>query len=480
MPLSFVRNDLTKMNVDAIVNPSNKGLRQGRGTSRAVFLGAGEEALTRACRSLGYCEEGKAVITEGFALPARYIIHAVCPRWWGGMGGEREKLASAYRSALSIAKAHQLESIAFPLLSAGFYGFPKKEAVKIAVAAIGSFLMETDMDVYLVFYDRDSIAIGRKLSASVREYIDDHYVEEREETGSPVDLTEDREGYGSAAVQLAHLEHLDDLDFDETVLSEQLCDGWSEDRPPMRGKRLAGAPSGSSVPPILPAPTAPPMPSAPIPPSAAKTPAPMPPAFFKASPPVPPRASALDDTQTLSCAQTRTQANARPRSQSPARFQSQPQSQSPVQSRPQGQPYAPSQFQGQSQVRPCTVRDRRLEDLLKNVNETFSQMLLRLIDERGLKDSVVYRKANIDRRLFSKIRNDPDHMPTKKTVLAFAVALELSLDETRDLLMKAGYAFSNSSRSDIILSYFIENRRYDIFEINEVLFSYQLPLLGGG
>lgn len=124
------------------------------------------------------------------------------------------------------------------------------------------------------------------------------------------------------------------------------------------------------------------------------------------------------------------------------------------------------------------AKERRLEDLLGHMDETFSEMLLRLIDERGLKDSEVYRKANIDRRLFSKIRKNADYAPSKKTVLAFAIALELSLDETKDLLMKAGFAFSGSSKSDIIISFFIENRQYDIFTINEVLFAYDQPVLG--
>lgn len=121
---------------------------------------------------------------------------------------------------------------------------------------------------------------------------------------------------------------------------------------------------------------------------------------------------------------------------------------------------------------------RSLDNRMEHLGETFSQMLLRLINERGLKDSEVYRKANIDRRHFSKIRSDKDYTPNKRTVLSFAIALELSLDETTDLLMRAGYAFSNSLKSDVIIRYFIEKQRYDIFEINETLFSYEQPLLG--
>ena len=121
---------------------------------------------------------------------------------------------------------------------------------------------------------------------------------------------------------------------------------------------------------------------------------------------------------------------------------------------------------------------RSLDDLMEHMSETFSQMLLRLIDERGVKDPDVYRKANIDRRHFSKIRKDKDYTPNKKTVLAFAIALELSLDETKDLLMRAGFALSNSSRADVIIRYFIEEQNYDIFEINETLFAYGQPLLG--
>ena len=113
-----------------------------------------------------------------------------------------------------------------------------------------------------------------------------------------------------------------------------------------------------------------------------------------------------------------------------------------------------------------------------NMGETFSQMLLRMIDERNLKDSYVYKRSNVDRRHFSKIRKDKNYAPNKRTVLSFAIALELSLDETKDLLMRAGYAFSQCSKSDVIICYFIENRQYNIFEINEALFAYGEPVLG--
>lgn len=349
MPLFMIRNDITKMQVDAIVNPSNPELCMGRGTSGAIYSAAGEKKLTNACRKIGGCEVGKAVLTEGFALPAKFIIHAVCPPWRDGGEQDKTYLKSAYQCALQMAAEYGFQSVAFPLLSSGFYAWPKAEAFHLATTVISEFLLEHELNVYLVLYDYESVEISKKLFSKMEEYIDDHYVERQEACPIFLDVSEQSTACNSNASKqsMAHSSNVSD------------------------------------------------------------------------------KARVLDVLKNF-----------------------------PV------------------------PKKRKLDDLMTHMGETFSQMLLRLIDERGLKDSAVYHKANIDRRLFSKIRKDVNYTPTKKTVLAFAIALELSLDETKDLLMKAGYAFSNSSKPDVIISYFIENRNYNVFEINEVLFFYGQPILG--
>lgn len=343
MPFLLIRNDITKVKADAIVNTANTELRQGSGTSRAIYLAAGEEKLERACRKIGHCDLGKAVITEGFDLPAKYIIHTVGPVWRVGPFGGDKILYSAYMEAMKLAKEYHLKSIAFPLISSGNYRYPKKRALKVAFLAISDFLMENDMLVYMVLYDRKSVSVSRKLFSSIEEYIDDHYVEMN------------REDY----------------------------DG---NRPGMSSR--------------MPAP------------------------------------AAKSDIMLVQA--------------------------------------MPPQMRG---ARP-SGKKRRLEDIMEHMGETFSQRLLRLIDEKGYTDAQIYHRANVDRRHFSKIRNNADYTPNKKTVIAFAVALELSLDEAKDLLKSAGFAFSDSSKFDVIMSFFFENRIHDVFEINEVLFAYGQPLIG--
>lgn len=330
MPLQIVRNDITKMKVDVIVNAANSSLLGGGGVDGCIHRAAGPELLLE-CKTLGGCETGSAKITKGYRLPCKYVIHAVGPRWRDGKHGEREKLVSCYRTSLALAKEHGCETVAFPLISSGIYGYPKDQALKVAIDTISDFLLENDMTVYIVIFDRKAYQIGEKLFSDIAAYIDDTYVDEHTD---------------SRASQLRRMQ----------MLSEE------------PEKAIYGAPMAASA--------------------------------------------------------------------------------------------------------------KSLDDALSQIDESFSEMLLRKIDEKGMTDAQCYKKANIDRKLFSKIRSDRLYKPSKPTVLAFALALELPLDETKEMLMKAGFALSHSNKFDIIIEYFIEHGNYNVFEINEALFAFDQSLLG--
>lgn len=337
MPLQIIRNDITKIECDAIVNAANETLLGGGGVDGAIHRGAGKELLEE-CKTLGGCKTGKAKITRGYKLPCKYVIHTVGPVWRGGSYDERKQLESCYKNSLALAKENNCESVAFPIISSGVYGYPMDEAMKVAVDTIGSFLLNIhdDMLVYIVVYNKTAVSIGNKLFTDITEYIDDNYVAEH------TDVYCHRMSMPYPGIAL-----------DKDIDSDDIIDSYD-------------IPVSDSI-----------------------------------------------------------------------------------------------------------------DDWVNNViDESFSEMLLRKIDEQGMKDSECYKKANIDRKLFSKIRSNPQYKPSKTTAIAFAIALELSLDETKDMLMKAGYALSHSNKFDIIIEYFISKGNYNIFEINEALFAFDQSLLG--
>ena len=347
MPLEIVRNDITRMKVDAIVNAANNTLLGGGGVDGAIHRAAGPELLAE-CRTLGGCETGDAKVTRGYRLPCRIVIHTVGPVWMGGRHGEREQLMSCYRRSLALAAEHACETVAFPLISTGAYGYPKEEALAAATETIRAFLSDHDMTVYLVVFDRGSLMISRQQYASIREYIDDAYV-------GP--------------------------DFDQRQMARRVSN-----RPP--AAILDGV-------------------------------------KYDAAPVAAPRPH-------------------RPRQEKPV----------------------------------IVSAEESLDDYLRQQDVGFRDMLLRRIDESGMTDAECYKRANVDRKLFSKIKNQPEYRPGKAMVLAFAVALRLPLSDTKDLLQRAGYSLTHSSRFDLIVEYFIVNGRYDVFEINEALFSFDERLLG--
>ena len=362
MPFYIVQNDITRMQVDAVVNAANPGLRGGDGGVDGAVHRAAGPALGEYCRTLGGCRVGQVKATPGFGLAAKFVIHVSGPVWRDGKSGEEALLRQCYDRALALALEHKCASVAFPLLAAGTYGFPRDRALRIAEAAFRDFLADHEMMIWLVVFDRKSFQVSEALFRSVESFLDETYVEEK---------LEKEYGDGGRGRRLFH--HLNRREERENL---------SED--------------ASSVP--LQAPTV--------------------------------YGSAMN--------------------QSPAA--------------------------GMDAEKKPTKAD--LEERLRKLDRGFSETLLDLIDATGEKDSAIYKRANVDRKLFSKIKTRPDYTPTKQTVLAFAFALGLDLEQTKDLLAKAGHAMSHSNRFDVIVEYFLLRREYDLFQVNEVLFAFDQPLIG--
>ena len=344
MPFTIVRNDITQMAVDAIVNTANPRPVIGLGTDSQIHEKAGP-ALLAARQKIGNIACGSAAITPAFGLDANYVIHTVGPVWEGGSYGEEALLRNCYDNSLKLALKNNCQSVAFPLISSGNYGFPKDKALQIAISAFSTFLLEHEMQIYLVVFDRKAFRLSEQLFQGVASYIDQNYVDTCEQTV-----------YG---------------------VGSEIRRNRSRRRREMEIRESA----------VL--------------------------------------------RESLPCAST-----AAPKAAS-------------------------------------------LEEMLKQADAGFTETLLKLIDESGKKDSEIYKKANLSKQHFSKIRNNPNYKPTKSTAIALALALELDLNATKDLIGRAGYALTNSSKFDLIIRYFIEQGNYNVVEINLALFEFDQPLLGG-
>lgn len=393
MPFKIVRNDLTKMQVDAIVNTANKAPIYSYGIDSAVYKAAGEEELLKERRKIGYMKEGEAAITSGFQLPAKYIIHAVSPLYINGLLGEERKLRACYRKSLLLAYKNGCKSIAFPLIATGGFRYPKEEGMRIAVDEINTFLLKHEMLVYLVVFDTKSTELALRLQPALEAYIDHHYVcEKREEEYG------DRY-YGSIPSNAPG--------YDEYRMQREAIERRTRQCP-------SAAPMQQSAP------------MQPLTPSKAE----------------PKKNKAFD-------------------------LRKKPVPSSKVEMNIYGDSGEDFDF--------LEVYQSVLDERMKHMTDTFQEYLFYLIQLKGMSNPEVYKRSIITKQTFAKIKKNPNYHPDKTTAMRLCVGARLSLDETKDLLARAGYALSPCDKRDIIFQFFIENEAYDMIAIDIALEEHGLP-----
>ncbi len=351
MSFQIVRNDITKIKADAIVNTANPNPVIGSGTDSAIYKAAGENRLLAERMKIGRIVPGEAAYTDAFDLDAKYIIHTVGPAWNGGDHEEVDILRSCYKSSLAIADKLKCRSIAFPLIATGVYGFPKDLALETAMEVIGKFLLTHEMKVIIVVFDRKSFELSSSIVNDIEQLVSDH----------DVDSAYYREYRTGPNIRRHYREELANITYE---LEEDLLE--------------------------------------------------------------------YKDLKSNSI--------------------------------------TPESFPD--------VSGKTLDEVLDSAGDSFKKRLFELIDSSGMDDVTVYKKANIDRKVFSSIKCKKEYKPKKKTAIAFAIALELDMPTMIDLLARAEIAFSPSNKFDLIIAYFVTNKKYDIYEINAVLFKYGQPLLG--
>lgn len=368
MAFQIVRDDISRVRADVIVNSANPQPLCGGGAEAAIYAAAGFENLLAARKEIGALSVGEVGVTSAFALPAKYVVHTVGPLWNGGVSGELVALKLCYEEALAKAIGLGAKSIAFPLISSGVYGFPKDLALQCAINAFREFLKRHELQILLVVFDEASFEISNELCEDVQNFVDI----QRAEYFAVRATEKKREAERKKTLE--------------------------------KSRKLE-------------------------------------------------EAAAFLDADNWNCELSRDVAFC-----------------------------APERGAFMHRVPVCeapTIQSpRSLESILKTKEDSFQERLFRLIAQKKLDDVDVYKKANLDRKHFSKIRSNVDYKPKKKTVLALAIALDLNLEETRDLLSRAEFALSPSSRFDLIVTYFITNKKYDIWQINNVLFKYGEQMLG--